>query len=239
MKKIRYLSVRFKQELEPWELPAWRSAVIEKAGREHILFHQHLEDGYLYKYPLIQYKVINKKPVLLCLEKGIEEVYHFFNKRSWDLMVGDKAYHAEVDDLRLNNVVLQVWQSDFKYGIRNWIPLNEENYKKFREIKEENEKKLFLEKILCGNILSLAKGLGWQVDKQIGCKILDIKKERWMAYKKVKLWSMDVDFESNVSLPMYVGLGKGASKGFGVVSKYREKMKDQREEDIIEKAAIV
>lgn len=223
MKKIRYLFIRFKQEIEPWELPAWRSAVIEKVGKDYVLFHQHLEEGFLYKYPLIQYKVIQKKPVLLCMEKGIEEVYYFFNKKSWDLMIGDKPYHAEVEDLRLNNLVLQAWEGVFKYKIRNWLALNEENYKRYKEIKETEEKKRFLEKILCGNILSMAKGLEWQVNKEIRCRISDIRKERWMAYKKVKLWSLDAEFESNVSLPLYAGLGKGASKGFGVVSRIKDK----------------
>jgi hypothetical protein len=223
MKKIRYLSIRFKQPIDTWELPAWRSAVIEKVGREHVLFHQHLEHGYLYKYPLIQYKVVQNKPVLLCLDKGIEDVYHFFNKNSWDLIIGDRPYHVEVENLKLNNWVLQVWDHSFKYFIRNWLPLNEENYREYRQIKDVGEKKLFLEKILCGNILSLAKGLEWRVDKKIVCRINEIRKERWMAYKKVKLWGLDAEFESNVSLPLYAGLGKGSSKGFGVVSRLKDK----------------
>jgi hypothetical protein len=161
------------------------------------------------------------------MEKGIEEVYYFFNKKSWDLMIGDKPYHAEVEDLRLNNLVLQAWEGVFKYKIRNWLALNEENYKRYKEIKETEEKKRFLEKILCGNILSMAKGLEWQVNKEIRCRISDIRKERWMAYKKVKLWSLDAEFESNVSLPVYAGLGKGASKGYGVVSRSRVKEENE------------
>jgi hypothetical protein len=39
--------------------------------------------------------------------------------------------------------------------------------------------------------------------------------------------AFDVEFKTNVSLPDYIGLGKGASTGFGVVVKKREKKDNQ------------
>lgn len=221
VKKIRYLSVRFKEKIKEWEIPLFRSAIIHVAGKEHVLFHNHLEDGYLYKYPLIQYKTIQQKPAIICLDKGIEEIYHFFNKKSWDLMLNDKLYKSEIDDLKLNNHVLQVWDSFFQYKIVKWLPLNEKNYATYNSIHDESERKNFLENILCGNILSFAKGVDWRVEKEIKCRIKKITNIRWIGYKQTKLLSMDIHFDSNVSIPYYIGLGKGASKGYGIVKKDR------------------
>ena len=36
-----------------------------------------------------------------------------------------------------------------------------------------------------------------------------------MNYKKQRLLSFNVEFETNVSLPDHIGLGKGVSVGFG------------------------
>ena len=62
MKKIRYLEVTFENDIEPWEVPAFRGAIIATAGKEHVLFHNHDDDKFRYSYPLIQYKQIRKKP---------------------------------------------------------------------------------------------------------------------------------------------------------------------------------
>ena len=81
MKKIRLLSITFDTEIKPYEIPAFRGAIIEKAGRESILFHNHLNEGaYLYKYPLIQYKMIGSKPCIMCIEHGVDEIHKFFEK---------------------------------------------------------------------------------------------------------------------------------------------------------------
>ena len=50
-KRIRLLTVVFGAEIKGYEIPAFRSAVIEKAGRENVLFQNHLNSkGFLYKY---------------------------------------------------------------------------------------------------------------------------------------------------------------------------------------------
>ena len=56
VKNIRILHVIFDSNIMPYEVPAFRGAIIKKVGQENILFHNHLNgNGFLYKYPLIQY----------------------------------------------------------------------------------------------------------------------------------------------------------------------------------------
>jgi hypothetical protein len=43
MKTIRILTVIFDTEIFPFETPAFRAAIIEKVGRENILFNNHLD----------------------------------------------------------------------------------------------------------------------------------------------------------------------------------------------------
>jgi hypothetical protein len=218
MKKIKMIHVSFEEPLESSELPYFRAAVIEKAGREHVLFHNHLDDKkHLYKYPRIQYKIIHKRPALISIEEGTDELQHFFLKPSWDLMIKDKLYPVKVSKLFVKQYTLQVWNTSFRYYLKRWSGLSQKNFEIYQNITEETEKIKLLEKILIGNILSMAKSLNWQVDKEIQLKIVDLKKKYISEYKDTKVLCFDLVFDCNVSLPPYIGLGKHASTGFGIV----------------------
>ena len=61
-------------------------------------------------------------------------------------------------------------------------------------------------------------------------KITAIEDPRVVMYKGVKLMSFDAEFKTNVSIPDYVGLGKGVSLGMGmVVRRYEKKNEDNNE----------
>lgn len=75
LKKIRYLTVRFDVEIQPYEIPAFRGAIIEKTGAEYVNFHHHLADGqFLYRYPVIQYKRIGRNPAIICIDEGTDDI---------------------------------------------------------------------------------------------------------------------------------------------------------------------
>src|SRR5881628_801326 len=88
MKKLKTLFVQFDDTLAAWEIPSFRGAIIEKVGRENVLFHQHNgEEGFVYQYPMIQYKSVQQKPSLLCLGDGVDEIHKFFGLRNWDVNI--------------------------------------------------------------------------------------------------------------------------------------------------------
>lgn len=222
MKKIRYLTIQFTNEIEAWEIAAFRGAVIAKAGNEHILFHNHLNDKeYLYGYPVIQYKRIGKCPMLVCLDYGTDEIHHFFSKENLELSLGERKIHLEVGQLRLNQINLQVWERSFSFKLRNWIALNQENFHKYNQMKDEISRIEFLENILKANIISFAKGIKWDIDKQINVRIEKIISSKVVPYKKAKLLGFDISFRTNVFLPDFIGLGKGVSLGFGMVTQVK------------------
>jgi hypothetical protein len=92
------------------------------------------------------------------------------------------------------------------------------------------DKATMLERMLIGNILSFAKGMKIHLDKKIQCKIISSEEPRLVTYKGIKMMSFDVMFKTNVSLPNYIGLGKGVSLGFGTVVKKYENKNDKNNE---------
>jgi hypothetical protein len=159
----------------------------------------------------------------MCIEEGVDEIHHFFNKKSWDLKINDRILELTLYNLHLKQYNIQVWENMFEYRLRRWLPLNQKNHSEFNLLEGLVEKTSFLENILIGNILSFAKGIKWTVDKQIKVKITAITNTSTVKVKDTRREAFDLSFKSNVFLPDYIGLGKNVSRGFGLVKSITNK----------------
>ena len=223
-KRIRILTVIFDSEIRPFEIPALRGAMIDKVGKENLVFHNHLKNNsYLYRYPLVQYKQIMGKPALVCIEYGVDEIHKFFEKPDWSIKIGDRWLDMKIYKLLLNQFNMQVWESSFYYHIRNWIALNQDNYKKYQQTESEKERIEFLERTLIANIISFAKGIEWDIEKEIRVAITSQITIRPVSLKGKKILGFNTDFKTNVFLPNYIGLGKSVSLGFGMIKQINKK----------------
>ncbi len=222
--QIRYLRVEFEGTLAPWEIPAFRGAMVAKAGRQHDLFHNHQSDGGLhYRYPLIQYKWrgTERRPVLVCLREGVDEVHHFFSRPDWTLQLSGRALPVTIHQLDLRHCALRVLAEPQAYQIRQWVALNQDNAVAYAALKDEAAQRDFLARKLVGNILAFAKGMGWYISEPIKVQLIRLQPPRPVRVKQHQVLSFDADFLVNVALPEFIGLGKHASIGFGVVSSHR------------------
>lgn len=218
LKQLRTLLVTFNNSIGSNQISAFRGAVVRKVGKENSLFHNHLNEEQLaYRYPLIQYKRLFDQPAIFCVAAGVDEIHRLFEKKDWTIQLADQKINLEVDRLDLKSSKLNVWDKLFPYRISNWLALNHQNYQKYTQLNGLKEKIAFLERLLTGNILSFAKGIDWQIEKPIKVEIRDLKGQKMVKYKGTPLMAFDVDFNCNVFLPNYLGLGKSASHGFGVV----------------------
>lgn len=216
-KKIRVLSVLFDTELRAFEIPSFRGAMVEKVGKEEVLFHNHLPGGFLYRYPLIQYKTIGGKPAIICIEEGVDHIHKYFEKKDWSIRIGDRILDMKIASLSLNSYSVNIQEVTLRYSLTNWLALNQENSKKYKQIESLTQRVAFLENLLKANILSFAKGIEWHVENTIEVTINTINAPKVITFKSQKLLSFNAKFSSNVHLPNYIGLGKGSSVGFGIL----------------------
>lgn len=223
-KKIRILTIRFNNEISAGEISLFRGAVNAAMGGEaNILFHNHRDDSFRYSYPLIQYKRIGKQAAIICISSGTDVIGQFLAADSEVMMLGDREIRLEIDSIVPRQIMVQTWNSKFTYNLKRWLPLNSENYRTYQCLDSLTEKIELLEKILTGNLLSLAKGLEIKVTEQIFVKIKKIEEPYLLRNKNVKLMAFDLEFVTNMSIPNFVGLGKNASIGFGTVTQKTEK----------------
>ena len=220
VKKTRVFLIRFKNEISFKDVQKLRGAIMNRVTQhDQILFHNHDGDSFRYSYPLILYKRIQKKAAVLCINEGADVIGEFLSANSFEVILGDRNVVLEVETIFPKISIVQTWDSVFKYRINNWLALNSINYKQYTAMEGIAEKTLFLEKILIGNLLSFAKGVGIEVKDEILCKLISVEPYRLAVVKGVKMMSFNAVFSTNMSIPDYIGLGKHVSIGYGTVTK--------------------
>jgi len=221
MFKLKYLRIGFQPEISAIELNYFRGAVIKAVNKENVLFHNHEEEGFRYGYPLIQYKRIKDKPVLVCLQEGTEQIHDFFGRRITKMQLGNRSIEISIESMNLKEITLDIGKQHYHYEINKWLALSSESFKAYKDMESNEERKGFLSRILRGNILAMAKGLKWFVKEQIEVKLYKLEGPILTDYKETKLFSFEGTFSCNINLPSSIGLGKGAAKGFGTITAMR------------------
>ena len=174
-------------------------------------FHHHSESSY--HYPLIQYKRVDKKIAIV----GIGNYAEIVEKNMADI----DHITTETQKIPVQNIQISRTTFTQKYGlfgyrfVSPWIALNKQNYEKFKTLHGE-QRKVELERILVGNILSLYKGLGIRLENRIEAKIQKqfIKKITAHSNPFVGFYP---HFVSTTNIPDNLGLGKSVSKGYGAI----------------------
>ena len=217
--KIKLLIVVFNLDITRRGIPAFRGAIINKVGRENVLFHNHLNQNFRYGYPLIQYKVLKSNPTIVCINGGTEEIHRFFEHTNWDINLNGKTIDTEIKHLSFDYFNCRFSERLVEYRIENWFALNEINFKKFMQLDNNSEQIKFLERIITGNILSFAKGVRWTINQKIDITISRLSKHHSFSFKDHKMVGFDLNFITNIILPDLIGLGKSVSRGFGIIRK--------------------
>lgn len=228
---VNTLIVQFKNPISRHEIALFRGAVIEGAGEDcPILFHNHKGEQLRYGYPLIQYKRIHGRAAIVCVGQGCNEIGAFFSHSNFQLQLGRRAPELfEIDHITPHRTQVQLWDDAFHYWLRDWLPLNHDNYHAYLQAQGLAERIQLLEKILLGNILSACKGMDVTIDDELTCRILDLETPRKEIYKGTPVMRFNCQFATNITLPDYIGLGKGVSRGQGIVVRQKKRINNQDE----------
>ena len=224
MNYIRTLTVITDAEIRQSEITLFRGAVIHSLGEHpNVYFHNHLDDDkFRYSYPLIQYKRIDGKAAIVCVEEGVDIIGQFLTEVNGTLTIGDRQVSCNTGRIQPARILVQTWQEMFSYHISRWLPLNSKNYQLFQALEGVVEKTSFLENILKGNLLSLLKGLNIHLEKELVLKITSLSDSYLLYNKGVKMMAFNADFKCNLSIPNNIGIGKNASIGCGIVHQLRK-----------------
>lgn len=186
--------------------------------KEYPILHNHYnESKLLYSYPLVQFQVINGEASILGIEEGANLLKKLAPQIN-ELKLNDSYYRVE--DCILNEKEYNVGPSrkELHYKFCTpWLALNTKNHTKYKSIESWKDRKLFLNNILVGNILSMSKGLGIIVDRKLYVK--SILKPCSARFKSIHMLGFTGEIKVKYNIPDFFGLGKGVSQGFGIIKR--------------------
>lgn len=187
-----------------------------KFGQDSNLWHNHKEDGQpIYRYPLIQYKVVDRIPRLVGIEGGARLLVEHFLKVS-EIRIDELVIPVHSKQIKSTDVDIGVVDKLYTYRFATpWFALNPDTYQDYRKTPEKDQKAL-LQRILVGHILRCMGGVGYRAEKQIIAKLMDL--QRVSAKFKGRTMNMfKCRFVTNAQLPSLIGLGKSTARGFGTI----------------------
>jgi len=187
---------------------------------EYSLLHQHVNvDELIYKYPLIQYKMLHQTPLVLGIEEGAEVLKEIYDKFD-EIKIGERKYAIVERGITLRSEEFGCTQEILSYRfVTPWIALSQNNHQRYLDFDREERKEL-LRSILVGNILSASKGLGYVVTERIKLDIGRIHEEM-CTLKGTSVIGFRGEFMANFMIPDYMGLGKSVSRGFGTIERLK------------------
>ncbi len=224
--ECRITIVTFDKKVGNSLLSALRGAIAPLFPEENI-YHNHEGKSLMYRYPLIQYKLIEGRISIVGINEGAASVEnHFHCGQSLSLRLYDKDMELRVSNKMTYYYIPESFEkSENYYFLRGWLPLNQENYMKYLNAESISEKISLLDNILSANILSLFSGFGYYSENRSVARIVEIVSSDTVKYKDNEMLSFNVRFKCNAALPEFCGLGKGASRGFGTIFKSHPKSK--------------
>ncbi len=184
-------------------------------GSESDLFHNHDGSGRsIYRYPHIQYKIIQGSPTVIGIADGALLLRERFTRVD-RLEIGSKTFSVEAKNLSNQQHDFSWSSCELSYHFTSpWLALNQENYRLYRAL-DFVQKRKRLEQILIGNIISVAKSVQFQISGPL--KVIVNVTEVPVSFKGRKMIGFKGTFSTNIALPNLIGLGKSVSRGFGTI----------------------
>ena len=187
--------------------------------KDYDLIHNHdLNTGKLiYRYPLVQFKLIDKIPCIVAITDPAVAVFLEIFMKMDKVIIDDVKIPIFEKDLKVDDVEFGFSDETFMYEFMSpWIGLNQRNYQRY-EPSSPSGKNEILKKTLVGNILSMAKHLDCWLEKNQQINVEIQVQEKNINLKSKSMLGFTGIFKTNFIIPDDLGIGKSVSRGFGTV----------------------
>ncbi|MCK9330812.1 MAG: hypothetical protein M0Q94_13140 [Candidatus Cloacimonetes bacterium] len=218
MLKVKLMRISFLDvEIYPRDIPKIRGYFATRYP-EIVDFHNHLEKGFKYSFPVVQYRVIDNHPTLIAINTGIETLSKIvFNET--ELHIGDNNFIINDKSITVKNYDFGACPELVSYSFSSpWMALKEDNYKIYTLL-DNYEKREFLNHLLRENLKTLSKGFNYFIPDIESIKVESNLKPIYVNFKNQKMLCFKGNFKVNFQIPDLLGIGKQSARGFGVLRK--------------------
>ncbi|MDP3563964.1 MAG: CRISPR-associated endonuclease Cas6 [Methanoregula sp.] len=197
-----------------FSLPGLRSLLAGKLG-EYTEINKSNANGFIHRYPVIQCKQVKNRLMVIGICQGaavLEELSHDTN----EIVAGKNSCTILERDAGTRQEAFGISGTMHTYEfLTPYLALNQQNAKKFYELKGKPERDAFMHKILAGSLATLAKSLDYKPPVPITCQEKIKFRIDWIERESVIVFLGK--FQTNCRIPDYFGIGQSVSQGFGTV----------------------
>ncbi len=112
------------------------------------LLHNHDGKGCIYRYPRMQYKIINNIPQIVAIGEGID-LLKFLQQKLIELRINSKTYKIIARETIEKKDKFAISNEDKTYTfLTEWIALNSKNYDRFMRMGNRRERIKLLKKFV-------------------------------------------------------------------------------------------
>ncbi|MDO9034086.1 MAG: CRISPR-associated endonuclease Cas6 [Methanoregula sp.] len=184
---------------------------------EYTVLNKSNDTAFIYRYPAVQCKQIKNTLIIIGISQGaalLEQLSQDLNKIS----AGINTCTILERDAVIRNEEFGISDTTHTYEfLTPWLALNQQNAKKFYDLKGKPDRDAFIRRILIGNLETLAKSLGYKTPVPITCEAKIRFRIDWMGRENVMVFLGK--FKTNLRIPDYFGMGQSVSQGFGTIKR--------------------
>jgi hypothetical protein len=181
----------------------------------YTLLHKDSARVFLHRYPVVQCKQIKGMLMVIGIGHGAEYLQEIScGKR--EIGIGANTCIIAGQDEEIRNEAFGLSDKIHTYEfLTPWLALNQQNAKKFYDLKGKPMRDAFMTKILTGNLSTLAKSIDYDPPSPITCESrVRFRRER-IHHENVMVFLGK--FSTNLRIPDYLGIGQEISSGFGTI----------------------
>jgi len=183
---------------------------------EHYTFvHKQSPEHFIHRYPVIQCKWIKNRILVIGIGQGADLLQEI-SGHGEDIIAGTDRFIicGRDQDIRHETFCMSDKTCSYEF-LTPWLALNQQNARKFYNLKGKQERDAFMQKILAGNLTTLAKSLDYALPATLMC----VSRVR---FRRERIHDENVmvfvgSFETNLIIPDYLGIGQSISQGFGTI----------------------
>lgn len=217
MSKI--LSLTFPDlRLDPRDAPKLRGYFIEHFGADNVLFHHHTDaGGFVYKYPLIQYKVLRGVPTVIGINAGADSLLAVFMDIR-EIELDGRRLPVNAKELNFLDAAVSIGDELREYRFATpYFPFTQDNYRDFRSRSPE-EQAGRLRTLVVNHLIQALRNLGCSVTPDGPRVMASVRlRPKLVNFKNQVMQMYTGEFTTNVVFPTGLGIGKSTSRGFGTV----------------------
>jgi hypothetical protein len=186
-----------------------------KKSADYTLLHKDSASGFVHRYPVVQCKRVKNTLMVIGIAQGADLLQEVSEGNEEVGSGGTRCTISGRDpEIRKEEFGISDIIRTYEF-LTPWLALNQQNAKKFYDLKGKPERDAFMEKLLTGHVHTLARSLDYDLPAPLLCTgRVRFRRER---IDRENVMVFLGTFSTNLRIPDYLGIGLSVSQGFGTI----------------------